>query len=109
MLVTNLELAKEYTKIILEINQSINEMASLHNSLLQTFFEENSPVTINTNGYECIISFLNFPIWYSNEDERPFDENKNEYMPLKEWLIFEIGRITALISDFNYLLMKDKI
>jgi hypothetical protein len=59
-------------KVITKINNKINND--------QTY------LTLKTNGFDCSVEFLSFRIWCSSDDNRKFDDNKNDYESLETFL-----------------------
>jgi len=52
-------------------------------------------------GYSSIIKFLDIVIWDEDNDERDFDESKNEYEPLKFFLIRKINDILEKLGKIR--------
>ena len=66
----------EYLQIIDELNQELYE------KLGETDWE----FSYSTNGYVHIIKFGEIVIWNSEDDEREWIEEKNDYEPMKPFL-----------------------
>lgn len=54
--------------------------------------EESSPFIYETDGLSEAIYFGKTLLWFSDEDEREFFEEKNEYEPLGDYLKKELRR-----------------
>ena len=74
----SLSLVEELRSIVETINCKINSNASGS----QQFY-----VNLETNGQDYIISFLDFNLWSSVEDDRNFDEEKDCYEPLYPFIV----------------------
>jgi len=102
----------DYLKLITIMNQTIYELIPEDNQDLMTFIEENSPISFESIGYAHVISFLNFPIWCSNNDERPYENEDDpklcDYIPLEKWLWQEIIKILTLINQLKVYLINIK-
>jgi len=97
----------DYIKLVENLNQELYEMASENNSLVESFLEENPPLSVESCGYCTNITLFDIPIWCSENDERPYiNENtpEEDYMPLEPWIKIEIKRIISLLSDMNKIL-----
>ncbi len=99
----------DYTKLIRIINEELHELIPDQDVI--SFIEENPPLSFESIGYAHIILFLGYPIWQSENDERPFENEDNpelcDYIPLETWLWQEIKRILLLIKQFSEILNKD--
>lgn len=56
---------------------------------------------LRCNGYNTIIYYLDIPIWYSDEDERDWIEENNDYEPLDGYLRKKINTINGYISQIT--------
>ncbi|HDZ25766.1 hypothetical protein LCGC14_1796160 [marine sediment metagenome] len=87
---------KEALKAIGSINQEIYD-----------FFEEKYSETfpileLQTDGFYIIINFMgNYRLWFSEEDEREFDEDKNDYEPFEPYLRRETQKIIDQIGSIK--------
>jgi hypothetical protein len=67
------------------------------------FLNEFSPLEIKSNGYASIITFFGYPIWQSENDERPYSNDEEEdLIPLKQWLEQEIVRVLEHMKQINF-------
>jgi len=89
----NREIFKEAFKVVDKINEEAREI-----------FEEEFGLCfpllyLTTNGDYIIISlFDKFQIWFNDEDEREFDEEKNDWEPLEGFVRREVQKIIYQIS-----------
>lgn len=74
-------------RIITKINQNI--IQNKINIYSDKFF-----LDIQSNGNDCIVTFLGITIWNSNDDTRKIINN--DYEPLKEFLLDQIKDITSV-------------
>ncbi len=57
---------------------------------------------LHTDGYSIVIMFIsNFQLWCSDDDEREFNENKNEYEPLEGYLRKEVQKAINQIGKLK--------
>ena len=100
----------DYIKLIESINYELHDLIPEQNQDLISFIEENPPVSIESIGYAHVISFLGFPIWESENDERPYENEDDpilcDQIPLEKWLYQEIKRMLLLLKQFNERLTK---
>ena len=99
-----------YIKLVEKINQDLYELIPEEEQETISFIEENPPIEIKSIGYSTNIYFFNIPIWQSENDERPC-EDEPDYcieMPLEKWLWQEITRIASLINQLGEILKKEK-
>ena len=95
------------SKNLLDLIEKINLEFFNNNSDVVISFLEECPETLlelKSIGYAHAINFLNYPIWSSENEERPFiNENtpEEDYMPLEQWLRQEIKRILFIIKQIN--------
>ena len=68
--------AQDVLAVVSELNEEI-ELKELASSYFLDFL---------SNGDCSVIKFLGESIWSSEEDERIFDEELNEYEPLRDYL-----------------------
>jgi hypothetical protein len=64
-------------------------------------FSADYMMMVETNGTQTIITFMGVRLWYSDEDEREYDESKEDYEPL---LGFLERRVKEEIEFFSRLL-----
>lgn len=103
----------DYVNLIEDINQKLYELIPEKNQDLISFTEENHIfLEFESIGYAHNILFLGIPIWCSENDERPYENEDDpklcDHMPLDKWLWQEIKRISSLIAQFNEILNKEK-
>ena len=94
-------------KLIENINQELYDIASEQNSLVESFLEENPPLTFTSCGYAHSITFFDIVIWCSENDDRPYiNENtpEEDHIPLEMWIKQEVKRILSLMYDFHLCL-----
>jgi len=86
---------KEIIEIVEKINGEVFEHLERF-GLTYPFFE------LRTDGFSIIIIFMGYHrIWFSDEDEREFDEDKNEYEPLERYLRREAQKIIDQINGIK--------
>lgn len=56
---------------------------------------------LKCNGYNTLVSYLDVPIWFSDEDEREWIEEKNDYEPLDGFLKKKVNEINSLITNIE--------
>lgn len=56
----------------------------------------------NTNGYQTLIMFDDVIIWTDVDDERFFDENKNDYEPLEPFIKREFNKYLDDMNKFRF-------
>ncbi len=87
---------KEALKAVESINQEIYD-----------FFEEKYGATfpllnLETDGFAFVITFMgNYQLWFSEEDERDFDEVKDEYEPFEPYLRRETQKMINKIGNIK--------
>ncbi len=60
-------------------------------------------IVMNSNGSEIFIKFFDCFIWRSDEDEREFDDEINEYEDLETFLRTEIQMIIDELKNIKLL------
>lgn len=90
--------------MIMKMQEAI-EAVSILNQEVYDYFESFSitwPLFgLRTDGDCIIIDMGNHRLWFSGEDEREFEENKNEYEPIESFLRREGQRIIDQISGIK--------
>ena len=59
---------------------------------------DESPVSLHTNGYVNNIVLDEFCIWSDQDDERKFNEESNEYEPLKDFIVKRLAERIQFLS-----------
>ncbi len=67
----------------MEYLDTVNE---LNEELYEKIGESGEFFTYSYNGYANIIGFGDIQLWHSEIDDREFNEDKNEYEPLKPYI-----------------------
>lgn len=105
----------DYIKLIEKINQDLYELIPdkiKQGRDITSFIEENPPLEIKSIGYAHVISFFGVPIWSSENDERPYENEDNpklcDQISLEKWIWQEIKRILFLTKQFGEILNKEK-
>jgi len=87
------------------MDSKFNEVLEAVRKLNEEIMEDNEGGTeyccfwvLETNGIDIIINFLGQGMWRSDEDERDFDESKNEYEPLEPFLRRESKKISQIAA-----------
>jgi len=97
----------DYVKLVEKINQDLYELIPDEEKDLILLIEENSLLSFESIGYAHNFLFLGFPIWCSENDERPYEnEDEDIQMPLEKWLWQEITRVLNLINKFSKCLKE---
>ena len=81
----------------IELNEAIKAVDELNDLLpinSEQFF------TINYSSYWTSVSFGDIRLWDSENDDREFNENKNEYEPFMSFLKKQLGN---KVEELNYL------
>ncbi len=83
----------EILKIVWNINNDLYER-------LEVFESEYMIPTLEfiSSGDVTLIKFLDFTLWYSEEDEREFCEDKDEYEDLDKYLYRKIKEIIKKLA-----------
>lgn len=71
-----------------EENEIIEAIGNINNNFIEVS-EENGydyQLELISNGNTFVIRWLDITIWNSDDDSRQFDEDKNEYEPLEQFL-----------------------
>ncbi len=59
-------------------------------------------LNLETDGFSILITFMgNYVLWFSEEDEREFNANKNEYEPLEQYLRREAQKLIDQIGSIK--------
>ena len=94
-------------KLVEDINQELYELVPEENKDLVSFMEEYSFLSLGSNGYSTNILFLGYPIWCSENDERPYENEDDpelcDYISLEIWIWEGIKRILSLMSQANII------
>jgi len=72
-------------------------VAELNWSILEDELKENT-LEFCSNGFCCLIKFLDNIIWSSENEEREFLEDKDDYEPLKEYVIKKYNEMIDLLQ-----------
>lgn len=92
-----MEILNEAIEVVEKLNQEVYdyfENYGLTYSLLE----------LKTDGFSIIINFMGqHRLWFSEEDEREFDDEINEYEPLEQYLRRETQEIINQIGGIKLL------
>jgi hypothetical protein len=58
-----------------------------------------APFTLKADGYISSIWFAGIKIWQEDDDNREFDEDINDWEPLKDYLVAEARTVLFELSD----------
>ena len=59
--------------------------------------------SMQSSGYTSVILFGEFLMYDEDNDERPMDDEGNDYiMTVKEYVIDEYNKLTALMAEANF-------
>jgi hypothetical protein len=64
-------------ELISNLNQEVYDLLEI----------TDSPFTYGTDGYVQWVDFYGVSVWCSEDDERTFDEDLNEYEPMRDHLL----------------------
>jgi len=67
---------------------------------------DESIVSVHTNGYEDNIVLDEFCIWSNQDDERSFNEESNEYEPLKDFIVKRLAERIEFLSGLIKIIEK---
>lgn len=76
----------------IEVFQALNELNECEDCLM-------FPAEMRTDGFSFRIDWLGQCLWMSEEDEREFNEEKDEWEPLGQYLIREQNKRFADIEN----------
>jgi hypothetical protein len=83
----------------------INDIVHVVDILNEKYYNDEYTIfEMNTDGYTIIIKCCGFVIWNNEDDDREFDENKNEYELLVPFLI---KRSEKLIKYLYNIMIKE--
>jgi len=73
--------------------ENIESAVSLIDEINHRFYAESglTPVSLITDGDAMCIQIFDYPLWDSENDERKWDEDKDEPEPLEEYLRRELN------------------
>ena len=97
----------KYKNIIVEALSAVEKL----NQECYDVFEEKDGLTfpifeLSTDGFSVVVSFMGkFGLWFSNEDERKFFEEANEYESLEEYLRKEAQTVLKMINQISKLVL----
>jgi len=90
-------LSEEVNTAFMNISNDIADIA--YNNGMYDWLFGFFTLSIDEN-QSCIISFLKMEIWCSENDERDYVEDNDEYEPLEPYLRKEIKKILTMILSF---------
>jgi hypothetical protein len=75
----------------------------LNGFLSESLMAAGGGFSLYSNGYTSVILFGEFVMYDGDNDERPFDEDANDYaMTVKEWVISEYNKLTKMMTEVNF-------
>ena len=87
---------------ILEVIEIVDKLnPELSDDMLETFGYNPFGFELHTNGDCVAIEFLGYPIWSSENDEREYDDEKDDYKPLEEFLRREANKLLDVIRSIK--------
>lgn len=104
----------DYIKLIENINYELYDLIPDQNQDQEvlSFIEENPPLSLESIGYAHNILFFGYPIWCSENDERPYENEDDpklcDQIHLEKWLWQEITRMLFLAEQFSKIINKEK-
>ena len=81
-------------------NSKINLVSKLNEELFEKYKEVVHCFSYNTNGIYEMICFDSETLWQSNEDDRIFNEDENDYEPMETFIRRVYNRY---LKDLNKL------
>lgn len=87
---------------LLELNEVIED---LNNDLYEKFGDDVSLDRLwgyETVGYYTLIKFGEFVLWNSEDDEREWIEDKNDYEPMKPFLIRKLNEEIDKLVEYKF-------
>ena len=76
-----------------EIGEIVNAIHSIEEDIYEsTGGVEYFNIYVKTNGFECVIKFLDIILWSSEGEDRDYDESKDEYEPFEPFLRRALNR-----------------
>lgn len=89
-----------YADVIASVSSINLDIYNNSNPDVRPWIDDNGDLlTFSGDGTNLIIEYLGFKIWNSNDDQRKFDEQKNDYEPMEPYLINKIYDINELIAE----------
>lgn len=84
-----------------ELEEACSVIEQLNETIIEQLGNEQSDlITLSYNGNKTLIEFMGMRLWYSGEDMRNFNEDTNNYEPLKDYikrvLLKEISKLYKL-------------
>lgn len=83
-------------KEIIDVVEELNELCVCAEDTSEEFYW-----TLKSTGTCSIIEYVGVTMWCSEEDEREFNEEKNEYEPLIDYLIRAQNRLIENLSKLR--------
>jgi len=100
-----------YIDLVEALNQEFYELTG--SKELELFIEENPPFQLRSIGYAHCIEFFDIPVWDSENDERPYENEDDpklcDQVPLEPWIRQEVKRILNLFSELNAVMISKEI
>jgi len=85
-----------------EVLGIINIVDKLQSELEDQCPEEYYFIEFTTDGNDICVRFLGIPIWFREDDMREYDEERDEYEPLENYLRREINNEIEKISKLRF-------
>ena len=94
-----IEILNEADEAVEKLNEILSEF------LFEKYGDDEFPIfELQTNGTFIIITFMDYRIWFLDEDERYFNEEKDEFEPLEGYLKKEAQKLIDRISSLKEVL-----
>ena len=68
------------------VKQALAAVSAINDDMDQESDSQFHLVELRTTGYAILVQWLGRTVWSSEDDERAFDEERNEYEPLEPFL-----------------------
>ena len=86
---------KELVEIVSELNDEVED--TLYGKGIVY-----NPFEYRTTGYEQIVTFFGETLWCSENDEREFDEEADEYEPIEDFLRREATEFCKQVGQLQF-------
>lgn len=89
-----------------QLEQEIVEAVSYINEIIFETEEELPQLMYITNGCQSKVTWLGEILWVEDDDCREYDENKDEYEPMKQCLLRECNIILEHLFNLKNAFLK---
>lgn len=89
----------EISEHSINLSKTLNAVASINGDLFEKHEDDCEQLDFQSNGFQYIVKWLGVIIYNSDNDERAFDEAKNEYEPIELFLRKECDKIVKKLTS----------